>query len=175
MSKKEKELFFRINNEIKSERVRLVGNNIDTDIYEFRTALNMARQQELDLIEINPKSDPPICKIEDYGKFLYNMKKKQKDIDKNNKSNKMEVKEMRFTPNIDNHDYEFKKNHITKFIKDGDKVKVYVFFKGREINYVDKGQLILLKLADELSDISLVEKMPVLEGNKMMMFLKPKR
>lgn len=175
MSKKEKELFFRINNEIKSERVRLVGNNIDTDIYEFRTALNMARQQELDLIEINPKSDPPVCKIEDYGKFLYNMKKKQKDIDKNNKSNKMEVKEMIFTPNIDNHDYEFKKNHITKFIKDGDKVKVYVFFKGREINYVDKGQLILLKLADELSDISLVEKMPSLEGNKMMMFLKPKR
>ena len=82
---------------------------------------------------------------------------------------------MRFTPNIDEHDYEFKKNHIIKFIKDGDKVKIYVFFKGREINYVDKGQLILLKLADELSDISSVEKMPSLEGNKMMMFLKPKR
>lgn len=175
MNKKEKDLSYRINNEIKSEKVRLVGNNIDTDIYDFKTALNIARQQELDLIEINPKSDPPVCKIEDYGKFLYNMKKKQKDIDKNNKSNKMEVKEMRFTPNIDEHDYEFKKNHIIKFIKDGDKVKVYVFFKGREINYIDKGQIILLKLADELSDISSVEKMPSLEGNKMMMFLKPKR
>lgn len=173
MSKKE--LFFRINNEIKSESVRLVGNNVDTDIYEFRIALNMARQQELDLIEINPKSIPPICKIEDYGKFLYNMKKKQKDIDKNNKSNKMELKEMRFTPNIDEHDYEFKKNHIIKFIKNGDKVKVYVFFKGREINYIDKGQIILLKLADQLSEISSVEKMPFLESNKLIMILKPKK
>lgn len=175
MSKKDKELSYRINTEIKCDRVRLVGDNVDTDVYDIYTALKIAREQELDLIEINSKSVPPICKVEDYGKFLYNVKKKQKDIEKNNKSNKVEVKEMRFTPNIDEHDYEFKKNHIIKFLNDGDKVKVYVFFKGREIKYADKGELVLVRLADDLSDISIVERMPILDGSKMMMYLRPKK
>lgn len=175
MSKKEKELTYSINKEIKCLEVRLVGENVETDIYDTRIALRMAIEQGLDLIEINDKSTPPICKIEDYGKFLYNIKKKQKDIEKNNKSNKMEIKEIRFTPNTDDHDYIFKKNHIIKFLKDGDKVKVYVSFKGREIKYSDKGQIILLKLADELSDIAIVEKMPILDGNRMFMFLRPRK
>ena len=175
MIRKEKEATYRINNEIRCDQVRLVGDNVDPNIYDIRTAIRIANEQGLDLIEINPKSEPPICKIEDYNKFLYNQKKKQKDIEKNNKANKMNLKEMRFTPNTDEHDYEFKKNHIKKFLNDGDKVKIYVFFKGREIKYADKGQIILLKLADDLSDICLVERMPILDGNKMFMYLKPKK
>lgn len=175
MIRKEKEATHRINNEIRSDQVRLVGDNVDVDVYDIRTALRIANEQGLDLIEINSKSVPPICKVEDYGKFLYNMKKKQKDMEKNNKANKVELKEMRFTPNTDDHDYEFKKNHIKKFINDGDKVKIYVFFKGREVKYADKGQLILLRLADDLSDIATVERMPILDGSKMFMYLKPKK
>lgn len=175
MIKKEKEASYRINYEIKSDTVRLVGDNVESDIYDIRTAVRMSNELGLDLIEINPKSVPPICKIEDYNKFLYNQKKKQKDIEKNNKANKMNLKEMRFTPNTDDHDYEFKKNHIKKFLNDGDKVKIYVFFKGREIKYADKGQIILLKLANDLSDICLVERLPILDGNKMFMYLKPKK
>lgn len=175
MIRKEKEASYRINNEIKSESIRLVGDNVEPNIYDIRTAIRISNELGLDLIEINSKSVPPICKIEDYNKFLYNQKKKQKDMEKNNKANKMELKEMRFTPNTDDHDYEFKKNHIIKFIKDGDKVKIYVFFKGREIKYADKGQIILLKLADELSDIATVERMPILDGSKMFMYLRPKK
>jgi len=175
MTRKERDASYRINNEIKSESIRLVGDNVEPNIYDIRTAIRISNELGLDLIEINPKSVPPICKIEDYNKFLYNQKKKQKDIEKNNKANKMELKEMRFTPNTDDHDYEFKKNHIKKFILDGDKVKIFVFFKGREIKYADKGQIILLRLADELSDIATVERMPILDGSKMFMYLRPKK
>jgi translation initiation factor IF-3 len=174
-NKKEKELYFRINNEIRNETIRLTGDNVEPNVYDIRTAIRMANDMGLDLIEINSKVNPPICKIDNYDKFLYNMKKKQKEIEKNNKSSKVEIKEIRFTPNIDQHDYNFKKNHIINFLKGGDKVKVFVFFKGREVKYSEKGQIILLKLADELSDIATIERMPTLDGYKMFIFLKPKK
>ncbi|MDY0270324.1 translation initiation factor IF-3 [Trichloromonas sp.] len=172
---KEKNSNIRINNQIRVSSVRLVGDNVEQGVYSINEAIKIANDLNLDLIEINPKSDPPVCKIEDFNKFLYIKKKKQKEIEKNNKANRVELKEMRFTPNTDDHDYNFKKNHIINFIKNGDRVRTYVFFKGREITHKDRGQILLLKLADELSDIAIVEKMPVLEGNKMTMFLKPKK
>jgi len=172
---KEKNSNIRINNQIRVSSVRLVGDNVEQGVYSINEAIKIANDLNLDLIEINPKSDPPVCKIEDFNKFLYIKKKKQKEIEKNNKANRVELKEMRFTPNTDDHDYNFKKNHIINFIKNGDRVRTYVFFKGREITHKDRGQILLLKLADELSDIDIVEKMPVLEGNKMTMFLKPKK
>ena len=173
--KKIKEITNRINNQIKSSSVRLIGNNIEQGIYDIDVAMSLANRLDLDLIEINPKADPPVCKIEDFNKFLYDQKKKQKDLDKKNKSNKIEIKEIRFTPNTDDHDYEFKKKHIINFIKNGDKVKTYVFFKGREIVHKSRGEILLLKLADELSDIATVEKMPLLEGCRMTIILKPKK
>lgn len=173
--KKEKEFSNRINNEIRLSTVRLVGDNVEQGVYSINEAIKISNDLNLDLIEINPKSDPPVCKIEDYNKFIYNKKKKQKELEKNNKANRVDLKEMRFTPNTDEHDFNFKKNHIINFIKNGDRVRSYVFFKGREITHKDRGQILLLKLADELSDIAIVEKMPYLEGNKMTMFLKSKK
>jgi translation initiation factor IF-3 len=173
--KKEKEFSNRINNEIRVSTVRLVGDNVEQGVFSINEAIKISNDLNLDLIEINPKSDPPVCKIEDYNKFIYNKKKKQKELEKNNKSNRVDLKEMRFTPNTDEHDFNFKKNHIINFIKNGDRVRSYVFFKGREITHKDRGQILLLKLADELSDIAIVEKMPYLEGNKMTMFLKSKK
>jgi len=173
--KKEKEFSNRINNEIRVSTVRLVGDNVEQGVFSINEAIKISNDLNLDLIEINPKSDPPVCKIEDYNKFIYNKKKKQKEIEKNNKANRVDLKEMRFTPNTDEHDFNFKKNHIINFIKNGDRVRSYVFFKGREITHKDRGQILLLKLADELSDIAIVEKMPYLEGNKMTMFLKSKK
>ena len=173
--KKEKEFSNRINNEIRVSTVRLVGDNVEQGVYSINEAIKISNDLNLDLIEINPKSDPPVCKIEDYNKFIYNKKKKQKELEKNNKANRVDLKEMRFTPNTDEHDFNFKKNHIINFIKNGDRVRSYVFFKGREITHKDRGQILLLKLADELSDIAIVEKMPYLEGNKMTMFLKSKK
>ena len=173
--KKEKEFSNRINNEIRVSTVRLVGDNVEQGVFSINEAIKISNDLNLDLIEINPKSDPPVCKIEDYNKFIYNKKKKQKELEKNNKANRVDLKEMRFTPNTDEHDFNFKKNHIINFIKNGDRVRSYVFFKGREITHKDRGQILLLKLADELSDIAIVEKMPYLEGNKMTMFLKSKK
>lgn len=173
--KKEKEFSNRINDQIRTTSVRLVGDNVEQGIYNIKEALLISNDLDLDLIEINPKSDPPVCKIEDYNKFLYNKKKKQKEIEKNNKSNKVDLKEMRFTPNTDDHDFNFKKNHIINFIKNGDRVRAYVFFKGREITHKDRGEYLLLKLADEVSDIAIIEGMPKLDGNKMTIFLKPKK
>jgi translation initiation factor IF-3 len=173
MSKKEVELKY--NRQIKSEEVRLVGDNVNPGVYPLREALSLSYSMGLDLIEISPNVNPPVCKIQDYNKFLYEQKKKQKENEKKSKQNKIETKEIRFTPNTDEHDYEFKKKHILKFIEDGDRVKTFVFFKGREINYKEKGEVLLLKLATELSDKAVAEKLPVLEGNRMIMFLKPKK
>jgi translation initiation factor IF-3 len=173
MGKKEVEL--RINRQIKAEEVRVVGDNIKVGVYSLRDALTLSYDLGLDLIEINPNAVPPVCKIQDYNKFLYEQKKKQKENEKKSKQNKVETKEVRFTPNIDEHDYEFKKKHIINFIEEGNRVKTSVFFKGREIAYKDKGQVLLLKLADELIEKAIPEKLPVLEGNKYVMFLKPKK
>jgi len=133
----------------------------------------MADQMELDLVEISPKADPPVCKIVDYSKFLYQQKKKQKEMKA--KAFKIVVKEIRFGPQTDDHDFEFKKRHAEKFLKDGAKVKAYVFFKGRSILFKEQGEILLLRLATELEDLGTVEQMPKLEGKRMTMMITPKK
>ena len=133
----------------------------------------MAREQELDLVEISPKAVPPVCKIIDYKKFLYEQKKREKSL--KSKATKVVVKEIRFGPQTDEHDYEFKKKHAVKFLEEGAKLKAFVFFKGRSIIYKDQGQILLLKLAQELEEDGKVEQMPKLEGKRMIMFLSPKK
>lgn len=141
-------------------------------VYPIAKALAKARELELDLVEISPKADPPVCKIIDYKKFLYEQKKRDKAIKA--KASKVVVKEIRFGPQTDDHDYEFKKRHAEKFLKDGAKLKAYVFFKGRSIVYKDQGEILLLKLAQELEEWGKVEQMPKLEGKRMTMFIAPK-
>ncbi len=133
----------------------------------------MADEQGLDLVEISAKANPPVCKVIDYNKFLYEQKKRQKEIKK--KAQKVVVKEVRFGPNTDDHDYEFKKNHAIKFLKDGAKLKAFVFFKGRSILFKDQGRILLLRLAQDVEDYGTVEQMPKLEGKRMIMFIAPKK
>jgi translation initiation factor IF-3 len=153
--------------------VRVVGDNVDNvGIIPLRQALEMADDLELDLVEISPKADPPVCKIIDYQKFLYQQKKKQKEI--RAKTAKIIVKEIRFGPNTDDHDYNFKLKHAKKFLEDGARVKPYVFFKGRSIIYSEQGEILLLRLAQDLEELGKVEQMPKLEGKRMTMLISPK-
>ena len=149
----------------------MVGENTDNNISNTKKALEHARSLGLDLVEISPKANPPVCKIIDYQKFLYNQKKKQKELKA--KTTKVIVKEIRFGPNTDEHDFNFKLNHAKRFLSDGCKLKAYVFFKGRQIIFKDKGEMVLLKLAQELEEIAKVEQMPALEGKKMNILLTP--
>jgi len=150
----------------------LVGDNVEVGVYPIAKAIAQAEEQGLDLVEISPKADPPVCKIIDYKKFLYEQKKREKVMKA--KATKVIVKEIRFGPNTDDHDYEFKKKHAEKFLKEGAKLKAYVFFKGRSIVYKDKGEILLLRLAQELEEFGKVEQMPKLEGKRMTMFIAPK-
>ncbi len=145
---------------------------MEVGVYLIAKAIALSEEQGLDLVEISPKADPPVCKIIDYKKFLYEQKKREKVMKA--KATKVIVKEIRFGPNTDDHDYEFKKKHAEKFLKDGAKLKAYVFFKGRSIVYKDKGEILLLKLAQELEEFGKVEQMPRLEGKRMTMFIAPK-
>ena len=153
--------------------MRLVGDNVEIGVYPTRKALAIAEEQELDLVEISPKASPPVCKVMDYKKFLYEQKKRDKSLKA--KATKVTVKEIRFGPQTDDHDYEFKKKHAEKFLKEGSKLKAYVFFKGRSIIYKDQGQILLLRLAQELEEFGKVEQMPKLEGKRMIMFISPKK
>ncbi|MCL1849987.1 MAG: translation initiation factor IF-3 [Bacteroidetes bacterium] len=153
--------------------VRVVGDNLEPQILTLREALTMADQLELDLVEISPQVNPPVCKVMDYQKFLYEQKKKQKEIKA--KSAKVVVKEIRLGPHTDDHDFDFKVNHATKFLKEGCKVKVDVFFKGRMIVYKDQGELILLKFAQAVEEFGKPEQLPKLEGKRMIMILNPKK
>jgi translation initiation factor IF-3 len=155
-------------------QVRLVGDNIETPgIYALRDALKMADEMELDLVEISPNADPPVCKIIDYSKFLYQQKKKQKEMKA--KATKVVVKEIRFGPQTDEHDFQFKLRHAEKFLKEGAKVKAFVFFKGRSILFKEQGEILLLKLATSLEEVGSVEQLPKLEGKRMTMFISPKK
>lgn len=145
---------------------------MEIGVYPLSVGLEKAQELGLDLVEISPKADPPVCKIIDYKKFLYEQKKRDKAMKA--KASKVIVKEIRFGPNTDDHDYAFKKKHAEKFLKDGAKLKAYVFFKGRSIVYKEQGEILLLKLAQELEDIGKVEQMPKLEGKRMTMFIAPK-
>ncbi len=151
----------------------MVGDGVETGVYATSAALEMARTAELDLVVISEKTDPPICKILDYKKFLFEQKKKQKKIRANTK--KVIVKEIRFGPNTDDHDFNFKLKHSIKFLEDGAKLKAFVFFKGRSIIYKEKGEILLLRLAQELEKYGVVEQMPALEGKRMIMMVVPKR
>ena len=136
-------------------------------------ALKLADEQELDLVEISPKADPPVCKIMDYRKFLYTQKKKQKELKA--KQSKVVIKEIRFGPNTDDHDFNFKLAHARKFLEEGSKLKAHVFFRGRTIVFKDRGELLLLKLAQELADVGVVEQMPKMEGKRMIIMINPKK
>ncbi len=155
-----------------SPEVRLVGDNVEPAVIPIREALDKSVELGLDLVEISPDAKPPVVKIMDYKKFLYEQKKREKAMKA--KASKVTVKEIRFGPNTDDHDYEFKKKHAEGFLKDGAKLKAYVFFKGRSIVYKDKGEILLLKLAQELEDVGKVEQLPRLEGKRMTMFIAPK-
>ena len=150
----------------------MVGDNIEVGVYTLPQAMEKSEELGLDLVEISPKADPPVCKIIDYKKFLYEQKKREKVMKA--KASKVVVKEIRFGPNTDDHDYDFKKKHAEKFLKDGAKLKAYVFFKGRSIVYKDQGEILLLRLASELEELGKVEQMPKLEGKRMTMFIAPK-
>ncbi len=150
-----------------------MGDNVETGIYQLRDALKKAEELGLDLVEISPTASPPVCKIMDYKKFLYEQKKKQKEMKA--KAAKVVVKEIRLGPNTDEHDFEFKVKHAIKFLQEGAKVKVDVFFKGRSIIYKDKGELILLRFAEAVEEYGKVEKLPKLEGKRMIMIIAPKK
>ncbi len=151
----------------------MVGDNVEIGIYPTRKALEIADEQGLDLVEISPNAVPPVCKVMEYKKFLFEQKKREKAL--KSKASKVVIKEIRFGPQTDEHDYEFKKKHAIKFLSDGAKLKAYVFFKGRSIIYKDQGQILLLKLAQELEEYGKVEQLPKLEGKRMIMFIAPKK
>jgi len=157
---------------IRVPQVRLVGENITVGVYPIQEALRMAQDQALDLVEISPNADPPVCKIIDYNKFLYEKKRKEKEMKAKSKAS--EVKEIRFTPNTDDHDFDFKAKHAEKFLKDGDKVKAYVQFKGRAIQFRERGELLLLKFAERLNEFGVLEGMPKMEGKRMLAIWAPK-
>ena len=161
----------RINERIRALQVRLVGDNVTVGVLATSEALKIAQEQELDLVEISPTADPPVCKVIDYKKFLYE-KKKEKEMKANSKQS--EVKEIRFTPGTDEHDFNFKAKHAENFLKDGNKVKAYVQFKGRAIMFQDRGQLLLLKFAERLAEAGTLESMPKLEGKRMFAIFTPK-
>jgi translation initiation factor IF-3 len=151
----------------------LVGDNVEVDVYTLNKALAIARDLELDLVEISPKAVPPVCKILEYKKFLYEQKKREKAL--KSKATKVVIKEIRFGPQTDEHDYEFKKKHAIKFLSEGAKLKAFVFFKGRSIVFKEQGQILLLRLAQELEEYGKVEQLPQLEGKRMIMFIAPKK
>ena len=153
--------------------VRLVGDNVEMGVYPLAKAMSKARELELDLVEISPNASPPVCKIIDYKKFLYEQKKREKSLKA--KASKVVLKEIRFGPQTDEHDYEFKKKHAEKFLKEGAKLKAFVFFKGRSIVFKEQGQILLLRLAQDLEELGKVEQMPILEGKKMSILISPKK
>ena len=163
----------RINEQIRAKEVRIVGDDVEPAVYPIVQALKMAEDQGLDLVEISPNAAPPVCRITDYQKFLYQQKKRQKE--QKAKSVKVIVKEIRFGPQTDDHDYNFKLKHAKGFLEDGDKVKAYVFFKGRSILFKEQGEVLLLRFANDLEEYGKVEQMPKLEGKKMFLYLSPKK
>ncbi|MDC2982385.1 translation initiation factor IF-3 [Bacteroidota bacterium] len=162
-----------MNDKIRVTEVRVVGEDIAQGVYPTHKALKMAGEMELDLVEISPNAKPPVCKIIDYKKFLYEQKKKQKELKA--KQTKVVLKEIRFGPNTDEHDFQFKLKHAVKFLQEGAKLKAFVFFKGRTIIYKDRGEILLLKFAQELEEYGILEKMPELQGKKMTIIINPKK
>lgn len=157
---------------IRVPQVRLVGDNVEAGVYPTQEALRMAQDRALDLVEISPQADPPVCRIIDYNKFLYEKKRKEKEMKAKSKS--AEVKEIRFTPSTDDHDFDFKSKHAEAFLKEGNKVKAYVQFKGRAIMFKERGELLLLKFAERLAEVGQPEALPKMEGKRMLIIFAPK-
>ena len=170
--KKEQQQEHKTNHMIRVPKVRLVGDNVEIGVYDTAVAQKLAQDQGLDLVEISPQADPPVCKIIDYNKFIYEQKKKQKEL--KSKAAKSIVKEIRFGPNTDEHDIEFKVKHAEKFLEEGAKVRAFVLFRGRAIVYKERGEILLLQFAQRLQDVGKVEQLPKLEGKKMTILLTPK-
>lgn len=175
---------YRLNREITVSKIRLVGDNlelvsdiakktIEPGVYNTYQVIQWAEELELDVVEISPNADPPVCKIIDYKKFIYDRKKKEKELKA--KTAKTVIKEIRFGPNTDDHDFDFKVKHAKKFLEDGDKIKAYVQFKGRAIVFKDRGELILLRFLKELEDLGAAEELPKLEGKRMIVMISPKK
>ena len=164
---------YRVNEQIRVREVRIVGDGIESTVMPTRNALHLAEQKGVDLVEISPNAQPPVCRLIDYSKFLYQQNKHQKEMKA--KQVKVDVKEIRFGPQTDDHDYEFKLKHAKGFLTDGDKVKAFVFFKGRSILFKEQGEVLLLRFAADLEDYGKVEQMPQLEGKRMIMFISPKK
>ena len=163
---------YRVNEQIRVKEVRVVGDEGST-VMPTRQALDMARQQGVDLVEISPNAQPPVCRIIDYSKFLYQQKKRQKEMKQ--KQVKVEVKEIRFGPQTDEHDYQFKLKHAQEFLTEGNKVRAYVFFRGRSILFKEQGEVLLLRFANDLEEYGKVEQLPKLEGKKMFLYMAPKK
>lgn len=163
---------YRVNGQIRAREVRVVSDD-GAEVMPTRQALDLARQQGMDLVEISPNAQPPVCRIIDYSKFLYQQKKRQKEMKQ--KQVKVDVKEIRFGPQTDDHDYNFKLNHAKQFLKEGNKVRAYVFFRGRSILFKEQGELLLLRFANDLEEYAKVEQLPKLEGKRMFLFLAPKK
>lgn len=164
---------YRVNGQIRAREVRIVGDEVESVVMPTSKALQMAEQKGLDLVEISPNAQPPVCRMIDYSKFLYQQKKRQKELKA--KQVKVEVKEIRFGPQTDEHDYNFKLKHAKGFLEEGAKVKAYVFFKGRSILFKEQGEVLLLRFANDLEDYGKVEMMPLLEGKRMTIMLAPKK
>ena len=171
--RREEEAQHKINDKITAHEVRLVFEGKEPQVMKTSQALVLAEEEGLDLVEISPNANPPVCKILDYKKFLYNQKRKQKELKA--KQTKIVVKEIRFGPNTDEHDFNFKLTHAKKFLEEGSKVKAFVFFRGRTIVFKDRGEILLLKFAQELADYGVVEQLPKLEGKKMILMINPKK
>ncbi|WP_317173004.1 translation initiation factor IF-3 [Faecalibacter rhinopitheci] len=163
----------KINDKIDAQEVRVVGEGIEAGVYPIAKAKELAQEQGLDLVMISEKAIPPVCRVVEYKKFLYEQKKKEKELKA--KQQKVVVKEIRFGPQTDDHDYEFKRRHAKAFLEEGSKLKAYVFFKGRSIIFKDQGEILLLRLAQELEEVGKVEQMPKLEGKRMIMMMGPKK
>jgi translation initiation factor IF-3 len=170
--RREQQQEHRTNQMIRVPQVRLVGDNIEVGVYPIQDALRIAQEQGLDLVEISPQADPPVCKVIDYNKFLYEKKRKEKEMKAKSKS--AEVKEIRFTPGTDEHDFDFKSKHAESFLKEGNKVKAYVQFKGRAIMFKERGELLLLKFAERLAEVGQPEALPKMEGKRMLIIFAPK-
>src|SRR4051812_41487958 len=163
----------RLNNEITAQEVRVIGEDVEPGVYPLAAAIKMAVDREVDLVEISPNAVPPVCRLIDYKKFLY--EKKRKDKEQKAKAKQSEVKEIRFTPNTDDHDFDFKAKHAEKFLLEGNKVKCYVQFKGRAIMFQERGELLLLKFAERLAEMGSLESMPKMEGRRMLAIFTPKK
>lgn len=163
----------RVNERIRVKEVRLVGENVEQGVYSIEQARQIAEEQGLDLVEISPNAEPPVCRVTDYQKFLYQQKKREKELKA--KATKVVVKEIRFGPQTDDHDYNFKLKHAIEFLNDGSKIKAYVFFKGRSILFKEQGEVLLLRFANDLEEYAKVDQLPLLEGKRMIIQLSPKK